>query len=179
MVFFVVVVVDQNARVYEKKNNKFLDRKFMQTFTTTYQSFTVPTLLLNKLMERYQVCCLRALWVTYAHTNQSKHKIPPNVPDVDDKRRQAIQLRVAVVLKYWTDQHFEHFDEEVLQNLYTFLTQCVICFVVFLERFLVFFSLLLLLLLLLLLIFRYLMKDGHVDMAKALHAFISNKVRIH
>jgi len=31
------------------------DRKFMQTFTTTYQSFTVPTLLLQKLMERYQV----------------------------------------------------------------------------------------------------------------------------
>jgi hypothetical protein len=135
MVFFVVVVVvvvDQNARVYEKKNkNQFLDRKFMQTFTTTYQSFTVPTLLLNKLMERYQVCCLRALWVTHAHTNQSKRKIPPNVPDVDDKRRQAIQLRVAVVLKYWTDQHFEHFDEEVLQNLYTFLTQYVIGFVVF------------------------------------------------
>mmetsp|Transcript_7580 Transcript_7580/g.13216 ORF Transcript_7580/g.13216 Transcript_7580/m.13216 type:complete len:782 (+) Transcript_7580:21-2366(+) len=114
-----------NQLVLKLTDDASYDRKFMQTFTTTYQSFTVPTLLLQKLMERYQV--------------------PGNV-GVDDKRRQAIQLRVAVVLKYWTDQHFEHFDEEVLQNLYTFLTQ-------------------------------YLTKDGHVDMAKALHAFISNKAK--
>ena len=76
-----------------------LNQTFLKTFITTYRSFTTPWQLLSKLIERY------------------------NVPlDVfsDTKRASQIQLRVAVVVKYWLDTQFYDFDEDLIQSLQEF-----------------------------------------------------------
>jgi hypothetical protein len=93
-----------NQLVLKLTDDNSYDRKFLETFTTTYQSFAPPGLLLQKLMERYQV--------------------PPTA--LDDKRRTAIQLRVAVALKYWCEKYFSHFDETLLQSLASFLTDYLV-----------------------------------------------------
>lgn len=93
-----------NQLVLKLTDDNSYDRKFLETFTTTYQSFAPPGLLLQKLMERYQV--------------------PPTT--FDDKRRTAIQLRVAVALKYWCEKYFSHFDETLLQSLASFLTDYLV-----------------------------------------------------
>lgn len=49
-----------NQLVLQLTDDRTYDRKFLQTFITTFQSFTVPTKLLQKLMERYQVRRQRA-----------------------------------------------------------------------------------------------------------------------
>lgn len=114
-----------NQLVLKLTDDESYDRKFQQTFITTYQSFCVPQQLLDKLMQRYRV--------------------PPTLAQFDDKRRKAIQLRVAVVLKYWCDKYFFHFDDNLVHSLGNFLRDG-------------------------------LMHDGHVDMAKALNAFIHKKL---
>ncbi len=57
------------------------DNRFLKTFVTTYQSFTTPAKLFEKLLQRYNVRRDR----------------------VDAGRVKAIQLRVCVVLKYWVE----------------------------------------------------------------------------
>ena len=95
-----------NQLVLKLTDDNSYDRKFMETFITTYQSFAPPSVLLQKLMERYNV--------------------PASVKSVDDKRRTAIQLRVSVALKYWCEKYFHHFDESLLQSLASFLTDSLV-----------------------------------------------------
>jgi hypothetical protein len=95
-----------NQLVLKLTDDNSYDRKFMETFITTYQSFAPPSLLLQKLMERYQV--------------------PATIRSLDEKRRTAIQLRVAVALKYWCEKYFHHFDETLLQSLASFLTDYLV-----------------------------------------------------
>lgn len=72
---------------------------FMKTFLLTYQSFTTPSLLLEKLLQRY------------------------NVPSIypQDKRVQ-VQLRVAEVLKIWMERNFVDIDNRVAGRIHEFVT---------------------------------------------------------
>jgi len=74
------------------------DTKFLHTFITTYQSFTTPYKLFEKLLERYNV---------------------PN--NVDEKVKNAIRLRVSVVLKYWVGKQFTDLDEDMIAKVYDFV----------------------------------------------------------
>lgn len=75
-----------------------LDNKFLKTFIITYQSFTTPWLLFEKLKQRYQV---------------------PGV--VPEKVRNLIQLRVTIVLKHWAETQIDDFDDTILLKLQEFL----------------------------------------------------------
>lgn len=75
------------------------DNRFLKTFITTYQSFTTPAKLFDKLLQRYNVRTDR----------------------VDASRVKAIQLRVCVVLKYWVENQFFDFDEELIQQIFDFV----------------------------------------------------------
>lgn len=77
----------------------YIDNRFLKTFITTYQSFTTPAKLFDKLLQRYNVRTDR----------------------VDASRLKAIQLRVCVVLKYWVENQFFDFDEELIQQIFDFV----------------------------------------------------------
>ena len=86
-----------NKLVQALTSDKNLDNTFLKTFITTYRSFTTPWQLLSKLLERYDV---------------------PS--SVEEKRSFAIKLRVAVVVKYWVDNQFYDFDDDLIQKLFQF-----------------------------------------------------------
>jgi hypothetical protein len=71
----------------------------MKTFMLTYQSFTTPSLLLEKLLQRYNV--------------------PSSYPA--DKRIQ-VQLRVAEILKIWMERNFVDIDNRVAGRIKEFIT---------------------------------------------------------
>ena len=75
-----------------------------QTFIRTYQAFTSPWKLFNKLMQRY------------------------DVPFGQLSSTSTIQLRVGITLKYWIENSFTDFDHEV--NFY-FLFLFLFLFVYF------------------------------------------------
>ncbi|KAJ5077753.1 ras guanine nucleotide exchange factor i-related [Anaeramoeba ignava] len=76
----------------------------MDTFLMTYQSFTTPTKLLHKLIERYNV---------------------PNHLDLEErefeKLKKAVKLRVCTVLKVWIKRHFKDFSQRLLREVYDFI----------------------------------------------------------
>jgi len=76
------------------------DSKFLNTFIATYRSFTNPWTLLEKLKQRFNVPNT---------TNRSKENIV------------AIQLRVAIVLKYWVENQVDDFDDELVLYLQQFI----------------------------------------------------------
>ena len=84
-----------NKLVQELTSTVNYDTSFVQTFVSTYQSFTTPAELFNKLMERYDV---------------------PS--GMDPKLRQQIRLRVAIVVKHWVENQFADFDQTIITRLY-------------------------------------------------------------
>ena len=70
----------------------------MKTFITTYQSFTTPSKLLEKLIQRYDAPAT---------------KVPK------DKVIQ-IRQRVSVVIKYWVENQFKDFHESLVGKLFDF-----------------------------------------------------------
>lgn len=89
---------DRKCSVSIYTNHHSSDTKFLSTFIATYQSFTTPGRLLEKLLQRYD----------------AKGRI-------EDKRVTPIQLRVCVVLKYWIANQCADFDASLIQDLQTFL----------------------------------------------------------
>ena len=73
------------------------DNKFLKTFITTYQSFTEPWTLFEKLKQRY------------------------NVPENSENNPALIQLRVSIVLKYWVENQLDDFDEDLVIQLKEFI----------------------------------------------------------
>ncbi|PRP81071.1 Ras guanine nucleotide exchange factor [Planoprotostelium fungivorum] len=69
------------------------------TFIRTYRSFATPSELLDMLKQRYTEFD----------------------PEMDEKRMRAIQLRVAVVLKYWIENSLNDFDTHLMGVLEDFL----------------------------------------------------------
>lgn len=71
---------------------------FLHTFISTYRSFTTPWELFQKLKERFFI------------------------PETIEKEKiRAIQLRVAVVLKYWLQNQISDFDKNLLSEVVNFV----------------------------------------------------------
>jgi hypothetical protein len=76
----------------------YYNNNFLKTFVVTASSFTTPAKLLDKLLERY------------------------DVPKTLEKReRDMIQMRVAVLIKYWVETQFHEFDDNIIQRLSEFI----------------------------------------------------------
>eukprot|EP01090_Pellita_catalonica_P019851 TRINITY_DN6873_c0_g1_i1.p1 TRINITY_DN6873_c0_g1~~TRINITY_DN6873_c0_g1_i1.p1 ORF type:complete len:459 (-),score=74.47 TRINITY_DN6873_c0_g1_i1:887-2263(-) len=77
------------------------DLMFMKTFLMTYQSFTTPQKLLNKLFERYHV--------------------PPSSAEDWQQHRKVVQLRVTNALKKWLEDYYSDFTQGMLRQLQDFI----------------------------------------------------------
>jgi hypothetical protein len=86
----------------------------MQTFITTYQSFTTPYKLLEKLKQRYFYHIVFFLI--------SRYNAPEKI-DKDPKVIRQIQLRVSIVLKYWVENQFKELDDDLITDLSDFFNQ--------------------------------------------------------
>jgi hypothetical protein len=75
-----------------------IDQTFIRTFVTTYQSFTTPLALFEKLNQRWFV--------------------PSHIPR---ERTIRLQMRVGIVLKYWIEHRFDDFTEDLLGWLNKFV----------------------------------------------------------
>ena len=87
-----------NKLVERLTSSQMMDIKFRDTFVLTYRSFTTPEMLLEKLIQRYQV--------------------PP------DKTRAeilAIQMRIFKFLRAWIDSSFFDFGDVLLEKLKQFI----------------------------------------------------------
>ena len=86
-----------------EKNHFFnvfiIDVTHLKTFITTYRSFTSPDILLQKIIQRY------------------------NVPDEFGQKRLMIQLRCANFLKQWVETSFADFDENFINELSSFVQE--------------------------------------------------------
>ncbi|EGC37703.1 hypothetical protein DICPUDRAFT_46357 [Dictyostelium purpureum] len=76
------------------------DLEYTKTFLLTYQSFTTPEILLEKLIQRYHV---------------------PQKPgqSIEEWKKSAvpIQLRVANVIRTWIKDYFSDFNDRLIQNV--------------------------------------------------------------
>ena len=73
------------------------DHRYMAAFIATYHSFTTAHMLLQKLLQRYDV--------------------PSNV---DSNLKASIQFRVAVVMKYWIEKQPDDFDDYMMNQVDAF-----------------------------------------------------------
>lgn len=89
----------------------------MKTFLTTYQSFTTPAKLLEKLIQRYPFF-LNFKFLKNIFSFILK-MFTFNSPLNKDKMKQ-IQLRVSIVLKHWVESQFKDFDDALIQKLFYF-----------------------------------------------------------
>ncbi|EGC33639.1 hypothetical protein DICPUDRAFT_48828 [Dictyostelium purpureum] len=95
-----------NKLIIRLTNPDFHDLMFMKTFLMTYSSYTTTSTLLKKLFERFQV---------------PQH--------IDEKERLSAQLRVANVIKYWVEHHYEDFCHESTKLMVDFVdTHMMIAF---------------------------------------------------
>jgi len=95
-----------NKLVEQLTSEKEHDMEFQRAFLITYQSFTTPEKLLQKLMQRYQVPEKKATGVS-----EQEFKSTTN----------TIQLRVVNVLKKWLGNHWGDLNEQQMENFKTFL----------------------------------------------------------
>ncbi|PRP76409.1 Ras guanine nucleotide exchange factor [Planoprotostelium fungivorum] len=79
------------------------DQLFIKTFLLTYQSFTNPYTLLEKLEQRYA-------------------GPPPEAPQQAADNFIKIKMRVGVVLKVWIEMQFDDFDPALSRKLQMFIT---------------------------------------------------------
>lgn len=85
------------------------DPVHQRTFLTTYRSFTTPETFLKKLQQRYHV----------PRVIKGMEKIGDE--DWERKIKTPIQLRVLNVIRDWVKNHFQDFNERLLQELMAFL----------------------------------------------------------
>jgi hypothetical protein len=79
-------------KLVEKLTDVTNDAKFFKTFLCTYRSFTVPEMLLAKLLERYKV---------------PDTPIDPNIPEEEWKNMKfQIQIRTGNVIQKWIENYF-------------------------------------------------------------------------
>lgn len=103
---------------------------FVRTFLTTYRSFCSPTILLELLIERFDIPDPSLVYDSNndKDMNLESEKIHKNSQREDWKRYkkeyvQPVQFRVLNVLRHWVDHHFYDFerDPQLLANLTRFL----------------------------------------------------------
>jgi len=102
-----------NELVYKLTSETNYDNTFLQTFITTYQSFSTPTTLFEKLKERYAV------------PNSFIELQKPSDNDARKKKIFAVQLRVIIALKYWLETQFIDFDTDLISQLYLFIEETI------------------------------------------------------
>eukprot|EP01089_Gocevia_fonbrunei_P011722 TRINITY_DN2562_c0_g1_i1.p1 TRINITY_DN2562_c0_g1~~TRINITY_DN2562_c0_g1_i1.p1 ORF type:complete len:410 (+),score=47.39 TRINITY_DN2562_c0_g1_i1:1-1230(+) len=78
------------------------DFNFRDTFITTYQSFTTPRILFDKLLERYTI---------------------PEESNLNEETKKAIKIRVSIIIKYWVENQFFDLDEELVQKVFSFVDE--------------------------------------------------------
>jgi len=94
-----------NKLVEQLTQERDYDTEFQRAFLMTYQSFTTPERLLQKLMQRFQVPEKR-------HSN--------NEPEIRGSTT-TIQLRVVGILKKWLELHWGDLNEQQSENFKSFL----------------------------------------------------------
>jgi len=70
------------------------DASFMRTFIVTYRSILTPLELLSQLIRRYE--------------------------EPGENLAKVVRLRVTVVLKYWIENQFQDFDDDLIDKLFSF-----------------------------------------------------------
>ncbi|KYR00579.1 Ras guanine nucleotide exchange factor [Tieghemostelium lacteum] len=83
------------------------DMEFTKTFLLTYQSFTTPEKLLQKLVQRYHVPIEKL-----SKSGLAEHMIKNQVS--------VIQLRVVNTLKTWIKDYFSDFNDKLIQSVKSF-----------------------------------------------------------
>ena len=76
------------------------DSKFLATFIIMYKSFTTPTMLLEKLQQRYTI---------------------PKEVKLSEADSARIKFRVCVVLQEWIKNQFDDFDKELIEKVKQFI----------------------------------------------------------
>jgi hypothetical protein len=92
-----------NRLVQRLTSARAMDTHFQKTFITTYQSFAAPRLLFRKLVERYEP--------------------PADATPEQLANHKGVQMRIAIVLKYWSDEFFTDFDEDLIDELKVFFNE--------------------------------------------------------
>eukprot|EP01117_Protostelium_nocturnum_P007328 TRINITY_DN2622_c0_g1_i1.p1 TRINITY_DN2622_c0_g1~~TRINITY_DN2622_c0_g1_i1.p1 ORF type:complete len:1183 (-),score=324.64 TRINITY_DN2622_c0_g1_i1:2249-5797(-) len=82
------------------------EQNFLKTFIITYQSFTTPYTLLEKLEQRYR-------------------GPPKDCPPIDNQMLLKIKMRVCVVLKIWIELQFDDFDPQLSRKLQLFISDVI------------------------------------------------------
>lgn len=95
----------------------------MKTFLTTYQSFTTPTKLFEKLIQRYPFfffCSISYFFFSFNYKLEFTFNYPMKEKDKDKEKSKQIQLRVAIVFKHWIESQFKDFDDSLIQKMFDF-----------------------------------------------------------
>lgn len=100
----VIKAATLNKLVVQLTPERDNDMDFQKTFLMTYQSFTTPEKLLQKLIQRYQVPEKYAEGKPSTMTN-------------------TIQVRVVNVLKRWLGSHWEDLSEQHIESFRSFLNK--------------------------------------------------------
>jgi len=99
------------ALVERLTQHDVLDPEFMNAFLLTYKSFTTPHIVLDLIIQRFNIQPPPNLTPEEAHEFNEKKLIP-------------IRLRVTNVLKTWVETYFEDFDDQKLfKNLSDFVNK--------------------------------------------------------
>ena len=100
-----------NQLVKHLTSSKGVDGRALQTFLLTYTSFTSPKVLLEKLLQRYNI---------------PKHKMEPKAGEERSQaeaRARQKQLRVINFLRKWIELCFVDFTEEIIEMVFQFCEQ--------------------------------------------------------
>ncbi len=92
-----------------------VDVEFQRAFLMTYQSFTTPERLLQKLMQRFQV---------------PEKRLGSNEPEIRSSTN-TIQVRAVGILKKWLDLHWGDLNEQQSENFKSFLEKRIVTYLFF------------------------------------------------
>lgn len=96
------------------------DSKFESSFITTYQSFTTPWILLEKLHQRFVINIIIFKRTLKFQTLFFRYHIPKD-KKLDPQICLRIKLRVCVVLQHWIRIQFHDFDPKIIEKLENFI----------------------------------------------------------
>lgn len=104
-----------NQLVKHLTKARAVDGRALQTFLLTYTSFTTPKMLVEKLVQRYNIP--KSKLVPKPNRDPSK---PPKDMEANKKQK---QLRVINFLRKWVDLCFLDFNEDIINTIFSFCEQ--------------------------------------------------------
>ena len=99
--------------------HQFADPKFLKIFLTTYRSFCTPEILLDLLIERFNIPFEDELQTPNESTSLTREELKR----FKKEYLEPIQLRVLNVMKHWIESHYYDLDEKMKKKLNDFLEQ--------------------------------------------------------